>query len=111
MSEHLSLLFVPNLYELQMVIATCQLHDLLNLVIIILLSKKRNKMLNIKTTFYSFQIVGKEEFSKRTNTLSWEGSDHAKILTKPISTLYNVCSVHRGMFSTSGRAQYIGGIP
>ena len=33
------------------------------------------------------------------------------------STLYNVCSVHRGMFSTSGvfstsgDVQYIGGIP
>ena len=26
-------------------------------------------------------------------------------------TLYNVCSVHRGMFSTSGGVQYIGGIP
>ena len=26
-------------------------------------------------------------------------------------TLYNVCSVHRGMFSTSGDVQYIGGIP
>ena len=24
-------------------------------------------------------------------------------------TLYNVCSVHRGMFSTSGGVQYIGG--
>ena len=28
---------------------------------------------------------------------------------EPISTLYNVCSVHRGMFSTSGDVQYIGG--
>ena len=27
-----------------------------------------------------------------------------------IFTLYNVCSVHRGMFSTSGGVQYIGGI-
>ena len=27
-----------------------------------------------------------------------------------IVTLYNVCSVHRGMFSTSGGVQYIGGI-
>ena len=26
-------------------------------------------------------------------------------------TLYNVCSVDRGMFSTSGGVQYIGGIP
>ena len=26
-----------------------------------------------------------------------------------ILTLYNVCSVHRGMFSTSGGVQYIGG--
>ena len=26
-------------------------------------------------------------------------------------TLYNVCSLHRGMFSTSGGVQYIGGIP
>ena len=32
----------------------------------------------------SEQIIGtcKEEFSKRTNTRSWEGCDHAKILTK-----------------------------
>ena len=30
---------------------------------------------------------------------------------KEILTLYNVCSVHRGMFSTSGGVQYIGGIP
>ena len=28
-----------------------------------------------------------------------------------VSTLYNVCSVHRGMFSTSGGVQYIRGIP
>ena len=28
-----------------------------------------------------------------------------------ITTLYNVCSVHQGMFSTSGGVQYIGGIP
>ena len=28
-----------------------------------------------------------------------------------VFTLYNVCSVHRGMFSTSGGVQYIGGIP
>ena len=28
-----------------------------------------------------------------------------------VTTLYNVCSVHRGMFSTSGGVQYIGGIP
>ena len=27
-----------------------------------------------------------------------------------VFTLYNVCSVHRGMFSTSGGVQYIGGI-
>ena len=27
----------------------------------------------------------------------------------PTITLYNVCSVHRGMFSTSGGVQYIGG--
>ena len=25
------------------------------------------------------------------------------------TTLYNVCSVHRGMFNTSGDVQYIGG--
>ena len=30
---------------------------------------------------------------------------------RKVSTLYNVCSVHRGMFSTSGGVQYIGGIP
>ena len=29
----------------------------------------------------------------------------------PVNTLYNVCSLHRGMFSTSGGVQYIGGIP
>ena len=32
-------------------------------------------------------------------------------ITFNINTLYNVCSVHRGMFSTSGGVQYIGGIP
>ena len=47
---------------------------------------KRNKMLNIKTKFDTFQILGMEEFSKRTNTRSWEGNDHAKILTKPMSS-------------------------
>ena len=66
-----------------MVIATCQFHNLLTPVTIILLSVKRNKMLNIKTKFDTFQILGEEEISKRTNTRSWEGSDHAKILTKP----------------------------
>ena len=50
------------------------------------LSITRNKMLNIKTTFDTIQILGKEEFSKRTNTPNWEGSDHAKTLTKPISS-------------------------
>ena len=46
----------------------CQFHDLLTPVTIILLSVKRNKMLSIKTKFDTFQILGKEEFSKRTNT-------------------------------------------
>ena len=32
------------------------------------------------------------------------------LLFTQINTLYNVCSVHRGMFSTSGGVQYIGGI-
>ena len=32
-------------------------------------------------------------------------------LRKLVLTLYNVCSVHRGMFSTSGGVQYIEGIP
>ena len=41
-------------------------------------------MLNIITKFSTFQILGKDEFSKRTNTRSWEGIDHAKILTKSI---------------------------
>ena len=35
--------------------------------------------------------------------LYWEPKKVAAI------TLYNVCSVHRGMFSTSGSVQYIGG--
>ena len=71
-----------------MTIATRQFLDLLTPVAIILLSIKRNKMLNLKTKFDTFQILGKEEFSfaKRTNTRSWEGSDHTKILTKPISS-------------------------
>ena len=43
-------------------------------------------MLNTKTKFDTFQILGKEEFSKRTNTLSWEGCEHAKILTKSTSS-------------------------
>ena len=33
----------------------------------------------------------------------------SEVLTTPRTTLYNVCSVHRGMFSTSGGVQYIGG--
>ena len=32
------------------------------------------------------------------------------LLADDINTLYNVCSVHRGMFSTLGGVQYIGGI-
>ena len=40
-------------------------------------------MLNIKTKFDTFQILGKEEL-KRTNTRSWEGYDCVKILTKSI---------------------------
>ena len=32
-----------------------------------------------------------------------------KIENQVIFTLYNVCSVHRGMFSTLGDVQYIGG--
>ena len=74
------------LYELQMMIATCQFLDLLTPVATILLSIKRNKMLNIKIKFDTFQIPGKEGFSKRTNIRSWEGHNHAKILTKPISS-------------------------
>ena len=46
---------------------------------------KLNKMLNIKAKFDTFQIPGKEEFSKRTNTHSWKGCNHVKILTKSIS--------------------------
>ena len=69
-----------------MVIATCQFHDLLTPVTIILSSVKGNKILNITTKFITFQILGKEEFSKQTNKRSWEGSDHVKILTKPISS-------------------------
>ena len=45
-------------------------------------------MLNTKTKFDTFQILGKEEpFSKRTNIRSWEGCDHAKTLAKPISLI------------------------
>ena len=46
------------------------IHDLLTPITLILLSVKLNKMLNIKTKFDTFQILGKEEFSKRTNTRS-----------------------------------------
>ena len=41
-------------------------------------------MLNIKTKSDTFQILGREEFSKRTNASNWEGCDHAKICTKSI---------------------------
>ena len=34
----------------------------------------------------SCDTVGKEEFSQQTNTRSWEGCDHAKILPKSISS-------------------------
>ena len=40
-------------------------HDCLTPKTIILLGVKRNKMLNIKTKFGTFQILGKEEFSKQ----------------------------------------------
>ena len=43
-------------------------------------------MFNIKTKFDIFQILGKDEFSRRTNTRSWEGCEHAKLLTKSISS-------------------------
>ena len=46
------------------------IHDLLNPVTIVLLSVKLNKMLNIKSKFDTSQILGKEEFSKRTSTPS-----------------------------------------
>ena len=58
------------------------IHDLLPPVTIILLSLKLKLMLNIKTKFGTFQILGKEEFSERTNTRSWKGCEHAKILTQ-----------------------------
>ena len=61
-------------------------HDLLPPVTITLLSIELKEMLNIKTKFDTFQILGKEQFSKRTNTRSWEGCEHAKILTKSISS-------------------------
>ena len=35
----------------------------------------------------------------------------SNISQETVNTLYNVCSVHRGMFSTSGGVQYIRGIP
>ena len=69
-----------------MVIATCQFIDHLTPVTIILLRVKLNKLLNIKSKFDTFQILGKEEFSKRTNTRSFEGREQAKILTKSISS-------------------------
>ena len=47
-------------------------------------------MLNIKTKFDTFQILGKEVFSKRTNIPSWEGSDYAKIL-QSLYRLINLC--------------------
>ena len=62
------------------------IHDLSPPVTIILLSVNLNKMLNIKTKFNTFQILGKEELSKRTNTRSWEGYEHSKILTNSISS-------------------------
>ena len=41
-----------------------------------------------------------------------ETSDHVFTSKLGVLTLYNVCSVHRGMFSTSGGYhEYIGGIP
>ena len=52
---------------------------------IILLRVKLKEVLNINTKSDTFQILGKEEFPKPTNTHSWEGCEHAKILTKSIS--------------------------
>ena len=42
------------------------IHDLLTPVTIILSGLKLNKMLNTKTKFDTFQILGKDEFSKQT---------------------------------------------
>ena len=53
-------------------------------------------MLNIKTKSDTFQILGKEEFSKRTNTRSWEGCDHAKILSPyPLIKFMLFISIHK----------------
>ena len=53
------------------------IHD--HSVTIILLRVKLNKMLNIKIKLDTFQILAREEFSKRANARNWEGCDHAKI--------------------------------
>ena len=43
-------------------------------------------------------LCGEKNTKNKTNTYQWFRT-----------TLYNVCSVHQGMFSTSGDVQYIGG--
>ena len=60
--------------------------------------------------FLLLRVFG-SEYRASTKTRSWKISENFEFSTSPRTTLYNVCSVHRGMFSTSGGVQYIGGIP
>ena len=62
-----------------------------------------------KTPIRRFSL-GLEDFSRSRDKLFSRSVEFLPIRGEfQISILYNVCSVHWGMFSTSGGAQYIGG--
>ena len=61
---------------------------------------------------------GESRYSSHGNIQNEDRQTHMKEISEDhqvrnevVITLYNVCSVHRGMFSTSKGVQYIGGIP
>ena len=60
------------------------IHDLVTLVTIIFsghfLKHKGKKMLHIENKLDTFRILGREEFSKGTNTRSWENINNVHIL-------------------------------
>ena len=52
-----------------------------------------------------------EKLQNRELNLVLRNAERGAVSNEAVFTLYNVCSVHRGMVSTSGGVQYIGGIP
>ena len=56
-------------------------------------------------TSLSFQSAVQKNEAKLSSFVQFEN----EMASYRALTLYNVCSVHRGVFSTSGGVQYIGG--